>query len=214
MSDKYVLICMPIHRHPELKSVECLLETIRYSKCRIAYHWQSGDALLSRARNKVGESFLKEKEFDYLMWIDDDITWNSQDGIIDLLISRKKDIIGGAYPEKSDCSTPTIRTLYIQKLIDIKKYKNQKIKVPKNKLFEVEYVGTGFMLISRQCIENVYVKFPFPFQPIFPKGEYLDEGWSFCHRAKSLGYKIWADTTFELGRSGTTTYKLKKSSYE
>jgi len=206
MNNKRVLICIPVHHCPQLETIKCLLETIKYSKCKIFYHINPGNDIV-RLRNEMGRVFLKMKDYDYLMWIDDDITW--ENGIIDLLVSREKDIIGGVCSVKSNSGKPVIRPFYIQKLLDTKKYKNQKIKVPKNKLFEVEYVGTGFMLISRQCIENVYATHPFPFQPISPKREYLSEDWAFCHRAKSLGYKVWAETTFELGHIGYKRCVLK-----
>ncbi len=203
-----VLICIPVHRNPELRTIECLNETIARSKYQIGYYWRQGDGLISRVRNELGRLFLK-KDFDFLMWIDDDILWNTKYKLIDLLISRKKDIIGGVYSVRDGSCRPAIRTLEIQKLMDAGKYKKQKVKVPKNKVFEIEYLSTGFMLIKRECLEAIYKKHPYPFQPIFPKGEYLSEDWAFCHRAKEMGYKIWADSTFELGHLGTYIYSVK-----
>ena len=37
---------------------------------------------------------------------------------------------------------------------------------------------------------------------------YLTEDWMFCSRAMALGYKVWADTTVELGHIGTAVYPL------
>lgn len=211
--DKLVLVCIPIHRQPELRTIESLLQTIACSKGKIGYYWRTGDGLISRVRNELGRLFLEKKEYDYLMWIDDDIIWNPKDRLIDLLVSRNKDIVGGVYPVRDGSCRPAVRPLDVQKLFDAKKYKKQKVKIPKNKVFEVEYLSTGFMLITRKCLEDVYKNSPFPFQPIYPKGEYLSEDWAFCHRAKALGYKVWADTTFELGHIGNTIYKLKKENY-
>lgn len=190
--------------------IECLNETRAGSKCQINYYWRANDGLVSRARNELSRIFLK-KNFDYLMWIDDDIIWNTKYKILDLLVRRNKDIICGVYPVRDGSCQPAIRTKEIQKLIDTGKYKSQKITVPKNKVFEIEYGSTGFMMIKRKVVEEVYKKHPYPYQPIFPKGEYLSEDWAFCHRAKDMGYKIWADSTFELGHIGTTIFTLRKN---
>lgn len=211
--DKLVLVCIPIHRQPELRTIESLQQTIAASDCKVGFYWRIGDGLISRVRNDLGRLFIEKKEYDYLMWIDDDIVWTPKDKLIDLLISRNKDIVGGVYPVRDGSCRPAIRTLELQKRFDKKKFDKQIVKVPKNKVFEIEYLSTGFMLITRKCVEDVYKKHPYPFQPYFPKGEYLSEDWAFCHRAKDLGYTVWADTTFELGHIGNYIYKLKKENY-
>ena len=213
MSKKKILICIPIHRYPELQTLNCVSQTIATSKHTIHYYHRTGDGLISRVRNELGRLFL-EKDYDYLMWIDDDIIWTIKDKLIDLLVSRKKDIICGVYPVRDGTGRPAIRTKEIQKLHLAKKYKGQKVKVPKDKVFEIVYGSTGFMLITKKCVEDVYKHYPFPFQPIYPNGEYLSEDWAFCERAKSLKYKTWADTTFELGHLGTTTFTLQNSNYK
>jgi hypothetical protein len=35
------------------------------------------------------------------------------------------------------------------------------------------------------------------------KGHYLSEDWTFCRRAKALGYEIWADSRVMLNHTGT-----------
>ena len=74
MKKKKILICVPIHRCPELRMLECMNETIADSKYQINYYWRVGDGLISRARNELSEYFLQSK-YDYMMWIDDDIVW-------------------------------------------------------------------------------------------------------------------------------------------
>lgn len=95
----------------------------------------------------------------------------------------------------------------MQELINNKKYKKQKVVIPKNKLFEIEFAAGGFLLISRKCLEDVYKFSAFPFTCNVDKnGEYLSEDYAFCYRAKKIGYKVWADTTIRVGHIGQSVF--------
>ena len=207
---KKVLIMMPIHYHMEELTWEKMKATIKGSDHKIGYYKRVGDSLISRVRNELGKLFLESKEkYDYLMFIDSDITWNPKIKPIDKLIASGKDIIAGVYPVKDTTLRPAIRTKKIQKLMDKGQYKGEKVKIIKNKVYEVVYASTGFMLISRKCLENVYKSDKFPFAPFGDKNdEYLSEDWAFCHKAREIGYTVWVDTTINLGHIGMCIYTL------
>lgn len=210
MSKKKVVIMLPIHRHMEDLTWEKLLATIKSSEHDIGYYKKIGDSLISRARNELGRLFLNSKEkYDYLMFIDDDITWDANQKPIDKLIASNKDIIAGVYPVRDGSFRPAIRTKKIQSLVNKGKYNGEKVNVVRNKVYEVVYASTGFMLISRKCLESIYDKYKFPFAPFGDENdEYLSEDWAFCKRARDLNFKVWVDTTIKLGHIGMCIYTI------
>lgn len=206
---KQVLILLPVMRNMEDRTWQNVLETIKLSDYKIGYYTRIGDGLISRVRNELGRLFLEKKEYDYLMWIDSDIAWEPKTKPIDRLIESKKDIICGIYPVRDITLRPAIRTFEIQELLDKKQFTNQKAVIPFDQVFEIIYASAGFLLLSRKCVKAVYQKHKFPFQPIEGKnGEYLSEDWAFCHRAREMGYKVWADSSIKLGHIGNCIYTL------
>ena len=67
-------------------------------------------------------------------------------------------------------------------------------KVPDG-LFEVEGIGFGCVLMTTSVLLDVIAKFRDAFSPIGRVGEDL----SFCIRARECGYKIYADSSIQLG---------------
>lgn len=187
-----------------------LLNTKAVSDYTIDFYFRTGDGLISRARNELGKYFLNHpNKYDYLMFIDDDITWDHKKKPIDKLISCNKDIVCGIYPIRDNTLRPACRTKDMQALIEAKKYNGQKSIIPKNKVFEIEFANGGFLLIKRKCLEEIYKFSPFPFTCNVDKnGEYLSEDYAFCYRAKRIGYKIWADSTIKLGHIGQSIFTL------
>ena len=90
-------------------------------------------------------------------------------------------------------------------------------------LVELLYAGTGFLLVRREVYLAVgrqlevpvcNERFGHPMMPFFlpqirPVEEadwYLAEDYAFCHRARSCGYKIHADSSVRLWHIGTYRY--------
>ena len=91
------------------------------------------------------------------------------------------------------------------------------------------YAGTGFMMIRRSAIERMVAAYPetryrtmhtypatpqrgSPFYNLFDciidpeTGEYLSEDFTFCHRFRKLGGKVWLDTESRLRHVGSMEF--------
>lgn len=155
--------------------------------------------LVSRARNDIAEKCRA----DYLMFIDSDIIFPPHG--VWRLMERNKDIIGGVYFSKN---TPNKPIVYTKNKND--RYENF-LEIPKEP-FECDGLGTGFMLIKRTVLDaftpEVVKKLGKPFN-MYQKPDGVEQGedLAFCRRAKSLGFKVWADPTIPLGHLGGEVFR-------
>lgn len=151
----------------------------------------------------VGRNSIAQKVFtDYLLFIDSDIefpVWG-----LERLISHNKDIVGGMYFKKG---TPHSPLVYEVNGLDHKCIQN-----PPSELFECDGIGTGFLLIKKKVLKDLFEKkfvakngFPFNFIQK-PDGNDIGEDLAFCLRAKKKGYKIWCDPSIPLKHVGVEHY--------
>jgi len=166
------------------------------------------ESLIPRGRNSLVAKFLAfEPKSTHLMFIDADIGFEPEEVI--KLVLANKDVAGGLYPKKA---------LPIQYVVN---------KIPNSQkegnLVEVANLGTGFMLIKREVIENIirqrpdlhyqdaigldpkfdpykYALFDTLIDPITK--EYLSEDYYFCKLWREMGGNIWADLSIRLDHCG------------
>ena len=151
------------------------------------------------------------------MFIDSDIRFNPVS--ILQMISADKDIIAGLYPKKG---YPISLNLNV----------NQETKV-QGPLFTVDTAATGFLMFKRKVYEDLIAAHPNTkyvddvglgkqYEPfmfsifdcvIDEKGHYLSEDWTFCRRAKAIGYEIWADSRVHLSHIGMHEFKPNADTY-
>jgi hypothetical protein len=146
---------------------------------------------------------------DYLMFVDSDIVFPAWG--ISKLLEADKDIIGGLYYKKGDDFNP-MAVKFNEKLETI----DYIVDVP-DKPFQCDGVNTGFMLIKKTVFDaftpEVVRKLGMPFNFYTrPDGREVSEDWSFCFRAKQLGFEVWCDPTIPLGHIGEKMYT--KTDYE
>jgi hypothetical protein len=160
-------------------------------------------SVISASRNEITMRLLNQTNADYLMWIDSDIQFPEWG--VTRLIQRDLDIVGGIYYHKTAQADPTIYELnedgLYQKILEF----------PTDRLFEVDGIGTGFLLIKRSVFERftpeVIKELGTPFGlGKGPTGREEGEDLSFCRRAKALGYKVWADPSIPLFHIGKIAY--------
>jgi len=195
------------------------------------------ESLVTRARNNLASQFLADPTLTHLMFIDSDIGFSPNDVI--KLILRDKDVIAGPYPQKqlnwkgiqqSAQSTGSEEDMKISSLVFTHSVKDEggviqtRLDMP-NDVFEVDYVGTGFMLIKREVFEKLrdsmsdddWYKYPdseikmYDFFPVHidkVNRLYLGEDWTFCSKWKALGGQIWIDGTIRLRHIGSYTFGL------
>ena len=167
-------------------------------------------ASVEHAKSIAYKKFL-ETDCTHFFNVDADIFF-FYEGIspIDILINQDKEIIGGLYVYKKQPILPSHRPLELQEIYEEngKFPENYKFIIPED-LHEVRWLAGGCIMIKREVIEKLMKEFLVPNIPMVYKNEYLSEDFSFCERARNLGYKIYADPTINLGHEGTYFFTLK-----
>lgn len=143
----------------------------------LGYLTLANESLITRGRNELVSTFMKQTTGTHLMFIDADISFEPND-IIRMLLADE-DIVAGAYPLKTlDWNAASgVATLYpnagpdetmaaaIQYVINVHKPdpelvgKQVDVQIV-NGLLEVWDAGTGFMLMKREVIESMITAYP------------------------------------------------------
>jgi len=137
-------------------------------------------------RNMVWES-AKQMD-DHLLFIDSDVVFTSEDvAKIQFHLNTGLDVVSGVYhygePPHSPLVFKRIEGDYAQTEV-------------KEGLNEIDACGTGFMGINKNVIKNM-PKDPFSY---VKEGEITHgEDISFCHRLHERGFKLWMDSTIQIG---------------
>lgn len=163
------------------------------------------ESLIQRARNNIAKAFL-ETDYEYLMFLDADIEFTPED--FQKVWNIQPDIGVGFYPMKK------IGAPYAA-------WVNGKLVENPDKIgdiIEVDYAGTGFMLIHRKVFEGMREKTPAKiheegsgtsyawFDPRVEDGIYLSEDYAFCRDARAVGFKVLMDPSVKLTHHGTYAY--------
>jgi hypothetical protein len=175
-----------------------------------SYNTLTTESLITRGRNTCVASFLSS-DATHLVFIDVDISWQWWQVL--LLLDDKKELIGAACPLKSLPITYNINL--IENAIE-----------DKNGLIEVERVGTGFMVISREVFSkleshpevvsyNPNIKMPKEWlkynKTYFSEGVrnnvYMSEDYQFCNKYKDVGGNIYINKNIVVGHTGLYEYK-------
>ncbi len=237
--NKNVLICIPsfdqkIHLKT-ISSIICVRDTLNQAKIGCGMMWVR-DSLVTRARNKLVSSFLQQKEYTHLFFIDADIVFEPQDLIRVLLFD--KPLTSAPYPikheekiEEGDASKGWCLNFPLGKCDLTDNDKGFK---------KVNYAGTGFMCIERIVFETIIKKYPsieyfsdikanidnirqvtgkkeYAFFDCGIQGQgilkdeektqrYLSEDYYFCALWKQCKGEIWADLTSTLKHIGIKEY--------
>ena len=157
------------------------------------------DALVQRARNDLVQMALDAQCSD-IFFIDADQGWNP-DWVFQLLNSPHE-VIGGAVVKKSEAIAFNVKAFPEIKVVD--------------GVMEVECVGTGFLKISGDALQKVYQasdeyissgkKSRMVFDIKIIDGELVSEDNVFCHKWRSLGGKVYVDTSMTCSHVGTKHY--------
>ena len=161
------------------------------------------ESLITRARNEMAMWFIKTK-FERQMWIDADIQFEPED--VAKLWNLDADIAVAAYAMK----------LPDKPLSAWKNGKLVKLEECPSEPFEVDYAGTGFMLVKRSVYEalmpttqsyegNTGRAHAFYLTPIHDD-DFESEDYHFCRRAREAGFKIMMDPSIKLGHIGQYRY--------
>lgn len=187
------LIAIPCGDQLEADFVQCLLRLrpvgdvdIRLLKGTLVYD----------ARNQLMEYALKTGGYDYVLWLDSDMTFAP-----DLMEKLMADIEGkqmvtglcfGRRPPFNPCIYK--RVTVQQEGVGYMPYTDNYFDYPRDQLFEVEGCGFACVLMRTDLLEAMSV-YGIPFFPLAGLGEDL----AFCWRAKKLDVRIWCDSRLKIG---------------
>jgi len=212
-----------------------LLGTLnKMRQVNVPVYWAQimNESLITRARNELARLFL-EKGFDYLMFVDADISFDGQ--AVATLMAADKDICVGIYPKKEVDWKKVSEAAKLGKenLADyggafVFNMVGQKQESNSDGLIEVRHGGTGFMLIKRKVFEDLmphvptyrtssykdpvtddYVKpltHEFFATSIDHTGALLSEDYHFCELWRKHGGTIWANPFIKLEHVGTYVF--------
>ena len=208
---KKILVGTPAHDgRVEVYYVNSLIQTIEYMKSKmyeVMPIFMSYDSLVQRARNDLIKIAI-EGDFDYLFFIDSDMTWEPQ--WMEELINTPVDVISGTARKKSDNE--------ITFAIKIKSdFENAK-RLPENPdVMEVAGTGMAFTKLTRKAFTDVwnispkYTNGERDSRMVFDigideDGELYSEDTAFCNKWKSLGGTTWVNISMTCGHIGSKVF--------
>lgn len=163
------------------------------------------DSLIHKARNGIVRSFLNETEATHLLFADADMGWAPEHVL--RLLSHGKEVVAAAGMRKEESPSFCFRAIQDGEVCQ------------ETGCWEVESVGTGFMLIERGVLIRMIERFPelaysdaqdkvihSLFYNEIRGGKDWSEDYVFCRRCREMGIKIWIDPTVGLDHVGQKTW--------
>jgi hypothetical protein len=190
-----------------VETVESLMQEFLYGLTNdvlVMPQMVCGNSILPRARNQLVAMFLAS-ECDVMVFVDSDVSWTPGD--LCKLTSFEEDIVGMAYRGKCDNEVYPLRW----------NGRSAEIWANSKGLIAVEGLQTGFMKISRRCLEDLIAKNPdlaynednapsgtayrlFDFNHV--GRDYFGEDIWFCLLAAKFGYQSYLYPEATLGHTG------------
>ena len=194
-----VLIAVPCMEYQLSEFSECLTNLILYCKekntCDIEIKYLKG-SLVYDARNQATDYALKAQRFDFVLWLDSDMTFEA-----DLLEKLLADIEGrqavsglcfGRRPPFKPCVYKRLDVQQEGKLV--RPICDTWYDYPRDQIFEVAACGFACVLMRIDVLEAMGI-YGVPFFPIGGLGEDL----TFCWRAQKLDIKFHCDSRLKIG---------------
>jgi hypothetical protein len=198
---------------------------------QIEIDFTGNESLVHRARNVSVARFLYKSKATHFMFIDADIKFGAESVL--RLVRSGHDVAVAAYPLKGinwdqaaesilkgDTRDPEKLASYL-----VINFKKESAILDKDGFVECLDGPTGFMVIKRAVIEEMYKRYPQlncvndhrnrdfnGYCAIFdcmidPENRrYLSEDYAFCRRWQQMGGKIFADTKTTLGHVGNIRF--------
>jgi len=195
------------------RTMMCLIQAVMQAAERgwgFTYILREADSMVARGRSFLASQFLTAedaKDCTDLVFIDTDLEWRGDEFV--RLCSHDVDVVGGAYPYKDESGDFPLR------------WPPDGL-MEENGLWIVQAVTPGFFRVSRKALETVARDMPWIefrdrgnkegqkswmfFDNIQrPNGVY-DEGYVFCERLRTCGYKIHLDPDLNITHLGLKAY--------
>ena len=151
-------------------------------------------------------------KYDYQLWIDSDIVFNSEK-FWQLFLDanpegeKEREIVAGWYCTEDGRTTSVAHWLEEDDFRSnggVMNHETIESISKRKKIFTVDYTGFGWLLIKKGVFEHEGLPYPWfaPKMQIFESGEVQDmcgEDVSFCLDAKEAGFDIWCDPRIRVG---------------
>lgn len=167
------------------------------------------DSLVDRGRDRAAAETLAAG-YTHLLFIDGDVEF-TPDCVTHLLKARKP-VIGGALPLKDASGNFTVGFL-----------EGPVQQCPESKAVKVARIGAGFLMISREALEQFAAAYPeisyteqgpqgtrpmrAYFEHVVRDGIRWSEDYSFCERWRAAGGDVWLSPFLEFGHWGSQVWR-------
>lgn len=199
---KRIMVAVPSREQIDVNTVKCLMQLERDSRLnpelRVDVEIVVG-TIIHDLRYAMAQKAIDEK-YDYVLWVDADMVFNS-DVLIDMINEDKDILTAVCFMRRSPyepCIYKKMRMGATLEEDEIEKY----LDYPDNEVFEVEACGMALCLMKVEALKHILVCSGQPFFPLRSNHRTLGEDLSFCYKARSLGYKIYADPRIYVGHLG------------
>lgn len=176
------------------------------------------DSLIHRLRNRMLDNFLRKTDCSHMLMVDSDMGWDGK--AVLRLIAADKPLIGIAGRRKVDKPSYCFNPVGGEGKVGMEIPWTINMEPPLG-LVEVDEIGTGFLLIRRDCAERMTNAYP-ELQYKETDGEmicglfdtFLDkkakvfwsEDYMFCRRWRNIGGKVYCDPYGFLKHVGQKSY--------
>ena len=187
-----------------MMSILKLLNAAKDTGLNMSFYPIFFESLVSRARNAAVAHFLEDSENTHLLFIDSDIIFEPDD--VFKLLRADKEVVAGIYPKKY-IVWDRLKNNPEAERVDFPM--GGTLTMTEDNLIELDYLPTGFLLISRTAIEKIIAAHPElkykndidgymsagdNFYDLFKvgirNGIYESEDWGFCSLWKGVGGKV------------------------
>ena len=193
------LIASPCMDVIEADFVDCLTELLLKHGNEVEVKYLKA-SLVYDARNQLTRYVLEKGGYDYVLWLDSDMTFEPD------LLDRMMESIEGKDAVTGLCfgRKPPFKPCIYKKL-DVKQTPTENgpmllpeaenwFDYPRDQLFKVDACGFACVLMRTNVLEKMLV-YGVPFFPVGGLGEDL----TFCWRAKKQDIQFWCDSRLKIG---------------
>ncbi len=207
-------------------------ESVRFGLIMSAH-----DSLITRSRNAIVANFLDTPEATHLMFIDADIGFEPEEvhrllrfdvelaaGRYPLKVRDWPKLLELARAAPREANLESMGLTYVGQPSPVSDLET------KDGFVTGTYAGTGFMMLKRSALERMTLAYPetkYRQAQTYPRakqpsgqlynlfdcmidpdtGAYLSEDFTFCHRWRKLGQKLWLDTQSSLTQVGSHEFR-------
>lgn len=179
--------------------MDSMIQHLQHPGIRVSYRYQSGDSLVSRARNNLLADFTQgadEYGWTHLLWQDGDVGLSPD--ALPIMLARGVDVLAAPVPLKLEVSRHGWPMSVVGLVDEVEPM-----------LYRVEYAATGCLMLSRAAVEALVDYCAANGRKYYDNGVrwdvfrngndggfYESEDWHVCRLLRELGFDIYADSSF------------------